>query len=447
MELIQVEMVGLEDAEGVFQFRAGAGGVPAAGFAGEKGLVAKGQEGGAEEALCLALAVSGGDIEIIDAAFDCAGDLAVGRRLFLAHENDRPHPDDGKLDPIFVGPTGNGAEGVGGETGLNLRPVGEGGRRAGGEGELLEEVAPFHGFEFAGRGRRWPVKWKAVETALGGAQSGVAEVGGAPACSRPPKFVGLISPMKNLIPVCLLMAGLSLAGLEGRDEIVLPAAVLDLQNWKITLPVPAPDKPEQPWEIKQPKLAQFQVAPWFAPTADGTGVVFRASVVGVTTKGSKYPRSELREMAEGGKANAAWSSTEGTHTLFLEQAITATPRKKQEVVAGQIHDASRDIIFIRLEKSRLFVSVGGKNVCTLEENYVLGTRFRLRFRVEGGETAVFYNEGANPAYVLREDYTGAYFKAGVYTQSNLLTEKDPALGVPDNFGEVVLYRLEVSHRE
>jgi hypothetical protein len=224
-----------------------------------------------------------------------------------------------------------------------------------------------------------------------------------------------------------------------------PSQVLDLDNWKITLPVDSENQADHPLEIRQPKLKTYQLNPWFTVTPDGNGVVFRASVVGPTTGGSKYARSELREMTDEGSARASWSSTQGSHTMLIDQAITATPKKKQEVVAGQIHDASRYIIFIRLEGSKLFVSVNGKNVCTLDERYVLGTRFTIKYEVREGKTAVYYNGSASPVFVLAQDYAGAYFKAGAYTQSNCKTEGDSSLCNPDNYGEVIIYRLQVSH--
>ncbi len=51
-----------------------------------------------------------------------------------------------------------------------------------------------------------------------------------------------------------------------------------------------------------------------ASAAACDGVQFRAPVDGVTTSGSSYPRSELREMTDSGSSEASWSSTSGTHS-------------------------------------------------------------------------------------------------------------------------------------
>src|SRR5581483_8145976 len=50
-------------------------------------------------------------------------------------------------------------------------------------------------------------------------------------------------------------------------------------------------------EVNQPELATFKAPPYFQVTQTCDSVAFRAPVNGITTSGSKYPRSELREMS------------------------------------------------------------------------------------------------------------------------------------------------------
>lgn len=224
-------------------------------------------------------------------------------------------------------------------------------------------------------------------------------------------------------------------------EISYPSQVFDLTNWKLTLPT---GNSESPTEILQPDLATYVNNPWFMLTADKTAVRFRAPVNGVTTSGSGYPRSELREMKNSGKDKASWSSTSGTHTMFIDQAITAVPQVKKHVVAGQIHDKSDDIIVIRLELPNLYVNVDGKNKYKLDSNYTLGKRFTVKFEVEKGKTKIYYNGSSKPVYTLSKLYSGAYFKAGTYTQSNCTRELFLFCN-DDNFGEVAIYNLNVTH--
>lgn len=230
------------------------------------------------------------------------------------------------------------------------------------------------------------------------------------------------------------------------SKSLLPSQILDLTNWKITMPFSVGAESSDPVEIKQPDLATYKIYPWFFVSASGDGIVFRAPVTGVTTSGSKYPRSELREMTERGMVQASWSSTEGKHVMSLDEAILALPKVKQQVVAGQIHDDTSDIIFIRLNYPKLLIAVDGNPVYTLDHNYQLGRRFQVQFVVENGKTDVYYNNSQHPVYTLDKQYQHAYFKAGVYTQSNCSTENNKSLCINDNYGEVTIYHLTVTHQ-
>ena len=144
------------------------------------------------------------------------------------------------------------------------------------------------------------------------------------------------------------------------SEVGYPADVLDLMNWKLTLPVDG-DGDDRADEIRQPCLAvpcydpkrkmydnpEFKVpfsSVWFHVTDDRDGVVFRAPVNGATTSGSDNARSELRELApadeDGDEVEARWSN-EGSavHTMELEQAILSTPRRYRSL--GERTDPQR----------------------------------------------------------------------------------------------------------
>ncbi|MDP1883779.1 MAG: polysaccharide lyase family 7 protein [Candidatus Moranbacteria bacterium] len=218
-----------------------------------------------------------------------------------------------------------------------------------------------------------------------------------------------------------------------------PSQILDLAEWKQTLPTGSSKKPV---EIKQASLASYSLNPYFFPNATCDGVVFRAPVNGVTTSGSGYPRSELREMKDGGKTLASWSTSSGTHSMFIDQAITAVPKTKKHVVAGQIHDADDDVVVVRLEYPKLFVDINGKTGPTLDPNYTLGKRFTVKFVAANGQIKIYYNGSATPAYTMDKKSSGNYFKAGAYTQSNCSKEKSCS---DSNFGEVVIHKLTVQH--
>jgi poly(beta-D-mannuronate) lyase len=218
----------------------------------------------------------------------------------------------------------------------------------------------------------------------------------------------------------------------------MPASILDLTNWKLTLPVGTDDHPDDAIEVKQPALAAFEDRQFFHANGAGTGVVFRANAGGATTSGSSYPRSELREMTDHGTSNAGWSNESGRHVMTVTEAVTALPAKKPHVVAAQIHDRNDDVIMVRLENKRLFVEADGNNIGELDTTYVLGTPFTVEIRATAIGIAVSYNGVPKVSYA--KVGSGWYFKAGCYTQSNTSTG-DSA----DAYGEVVIYALSVEH--
>jgi hypothetical protein len=230
-----------------------------------------------------------------------------------------------------------------------------------------------------------------------------------------------------------------------RTDAPYPAEILDLQTWKVTLPVSAESEFTTPLEIRQPELASYRLDPWFMPTRDRKGVVFRAPVNAPTTGNTSYPRSELREMTADGSKVVYWSSKEGTHMLILDQAITAVPDGKPDVVAGQIHGDDDDLLVVRLEYPKLFIARGKKNVYTIDEQYTLGKRFAVRFVVKDGVISAYANGSATPVYSFEKAIDEAYFKVGIYTQSNCETEGTPELCSADNFGETVIYQATVTH--
>ena len=185
-----------------------------------------------------------------------------------------------------------------------------------------------------------------------------------------------------------------------------------------------------------PKLADFSGNAFHLNDAKD-GVVFTANAGGVTTSGSSYPRSELREMD--GNSHASWTNTHGTHTLTVRQAVTTLPKAKPEVVTAQIHDANDDVLEIRLEGSTLIAQYNdGKTGVTLDPHYKLGTAYDLTLTAAGGRIRVDYN-GAKKLDIAKRG-SGWYFKSGSYVQSNTSKgDKASAAAV------VVIYGLAVKH--
>ncbi len=216
-----------------------------------------------------------------------------------------------------------------------------------------------------------------------------------------------------------------------------PAGVLNLTNWKLTLPVDTAHA-GNPDEINQPELSTFQDA-YFCVNSTQNGVVFTAPCGGATTSGSSYPRSELREMANNGQTEASWSTSSGTSAMEITEAITHLPVVKPQIVAGQIHGPSDDVTVFRLEGQHLFIDLNGTAGPTLTSSYNLGDVFTVKFVAHNGGVDYYYNGQYIWTYAIKA--TGCYFKAGAYTQSN--TSKGDAATA---YGQVVVYGLTVTHQ-
>jgi alginate lyase len=211
------------------------------------------------------------------------------------------------------------------------------------------------------------------------------------------------------------------------------SAILDPSDWYLTLPTGHKGDPDT---VEMPKLAGFSCSAFHLNDAKD-GVVFTANAGGVTTSGSSYPRSELREMD--GSDHASWTNTHGTHTLTVRQAVTTLPKAKPDVVTAQIHDANDDVLEVRIEGSRLTAQYNdGKTEVTLDPHYKLGTAYDLTITASGGRIRVDYN-GAKKLDIAKKG-SGWYFKSGSYIQSNT-SKGDKASAV----AVVVIYRLAVKH--
>lgn len=218
-----------------------------------------------------------------------------------------------------------------------------------------------------------------------------------------------------------------------------PGAILDLSGWRLTLPVDT-SRPGSPDEIAAADLRMFTDARFFHSEPSRRGVVFRAPCGGATTKGSKYPRCELREMMGDGRRRASWSTDDaGEHELAMTVAITRLPAVKPEVVCAQIHDETDDLLMVRLERRRLFVESSSLGGVTLDGDYELGRPFDVRIVAGRGRVGVWYD--GTQAVDRRVSRDGCYFKCGCYTQSNV--RKGDA---PDAVGEAVIRSLSCSWR-
>lgn len=216
-----------------------------------------------------------------------------------------------------------------------------------------------------------------------------------------------------------------------------PSDVFDLTNWYLTTPVGTPGSPLC---VYSPDLKTYVNDKYFHLSDTKDAIVFIANCGGVTTKGTKYPRSELREMINNGKDRASWSTSSGKHTMTVVESIHHVPKVKSEVVCAQYHDSSDDCIEIGLRGNRLIAFHDSTIYGILDNDYKLGTKFTLKIVVENDTTTVYYNDMTKPKITAPTKYNGCYWKAGCYTQSNT-TKGDSA----DDYAEVHIYSLKVEH--
>ncbi|RZS36595.1 alginate lyase [Herbihabitans rhizosphaerae] len=208
----------------------------------------------------------------------------------------------------------------------------------------------------------------------------------------------------------------------------VPADVLDLTNWKLQLPTGEDGKVD---EVEQPELGKY-TSEHFRLNDARDAVVFSAPTDGAHTGGSKYARSELREMK--GSEKASWSTSEGTHTMVIKQAITHLPADRPHVVAGQVHGTSDDLMVFRLEGTKLYVTnQDDSHHKLITDSYKLGEQFEAKFVAHDGKIEAYYNGQLQTSVEIASDT--AYFKAGVYPQSD----------TGSSHGEVVINSLTVTH--
>ncbi|MDC7218684.1 MAG: polysaccharide lyase family 7 protein [Spirochaetales bacterium] len=256
-----------------------------------------------------------------------------------------------------------------------------------------------------------------------------------------------------------LSSGSDTAAAEGLyPSDVLPSLVT---NWKVTLPVDAagrdssdvnmfPDvdnRNNKAFEVALDDLKDYSYEPYFQ--VDDGGVRFRAHVAGATTKGSKYPRTELRQEYMGG--NNYWS-VDDYQQLHTKLKITETPKSKPEVCITQIHGPDDEPLRVQYHKDKgVYIVWNEKNKDYANAlDYKLGQMLDITVTVENGMiTCDIINEKTGDSYSKTwesSDKTG-YFKVGVYTQSTkyLREYKGPSYqDEPEGaYGEVIVYELDV----
>jgi hypothetical protein len=223
---------------------------------------------------------------------------------------------------------------------------------------------------------------------------------------------------------------------------VPPSKNFDLSVWSLTLPIGSPGNPTI---ISSAQLVAVYTSAYFFTGSDGA-MVFWAPVTGVTTSGSKFPRSELREDKNGGGYN--WSLSAGTSTLTASVAIDTLP-PSNKIVVGQIHGTGpTDLPLIELAyKAGQIVAevIANPNVNTQVDTVVasgigVSTVFDYSIQTTPSSTLIVsingkvgYNQAIDTSWSTQQ----FYFKAGDYVQDNT--------GTSTQGGQVSFYALTIAH--
>jgi hypothetical protein len=224
---------------------------------------------------------------------------------------------------------------------------------------------------------------------------------------------------------------------------------ISLANWSLTLPT---GRPHHPDVRSTAGLVGGYNSLYFRHNTDGS-ITFWSPVDGVTTAGSNYPRTELRETHTTG-THYDWHVSDGTATLDATLRVDRTPINGR-VVVGQIHDNGaggvRDDPLLRIVYDstagevyltiRTLPTSTSTSHITLAKGVKLGQQFsyHLQLTAQGvlsvnlGKFGLSYTKTIDPSW----NQQGLYFKAGAYSQDNV--------GPSWTGAEVTFFNLVTSH--
>ncbi|MEO9802620.1 MAG: polysaccharide lyase family 7 protein [Reichenbachiella sp.] len=247
---------------------------------------------------------------------------------------------------------------------------------------------------------------------------------------------------------------------------------IDLNNWKVTLPI------GNPTEVKPPEILNYATNETLLPfmyndSTDGSLVFY--TYPGATTANTSYSRTELREQMVAGSNSTNWTFAQGANmkgTLAMEEISKESDGDYHRTIIMQIHgrltNDQRDLIgeddnnappilkiywnngYVRVHLKYLkdlnatdtealetdaWGDVGGVNF----DEKVDFNKFTLEVRVSDGKMEITLNGDQTMTYddihMQRWGIFENYFKAG-----NYLTTLDEGA-----FAKVKYYALEVTH--
>jgi hypothetical protein len=227
----------------------------------------------------------------------------------------------------------------------------------------------------------------------------------------------------------LLVSGLGFGGATAHAHSVIG----ELNKWKLTLPIDrSGGNTGSAIEIRP--LSESYTHPSYYYMSNGS-LIFSAPTTGATTGGSKYPRSELREMVDSANGvKAAWKVSQRrklSAVLSVKEVPTVTKGENPaRVIVGQIHGADKELCRLYYKGGKLYFanevsSLGGeknfflKSASGAETSIPLNEKFSYTIATENGRIVVTaqHNGVTYTASDLIVSYwtsDSMYFKAGAY---------------------------------
>ncbi|UKB81902.1 polysaccharide lyase family 7 protein [Chryseobacterium sp. MEBOG06] len=208
-----------------------------------------------------------------------------------------------------------------------------------------------------------------------------------------------------------------------------PQAQFDLTGFNLQLPVP---KNNSIAIIKGSEIAQFSSENFYYSSEDKS-IRFFCSSDGQATKGSHYPRTELRQTDE-------WHF-ENKHTLHVKMSVLKQP-SSGKIIIGQIHGSSKGTEAVKLWWNNGELQAGFKKEVNGKEDRVtllkdvpLGQAFEYSIQQHGLDVQVKINQQTTN-YTLGDSWKSeaVYFKAGNYLQDNK---------IPVSSGLVAIYDIKI----
>jgi Ca2+-binding RTX toxin-like protein len=217
------------------------------------------------------------------------------------------------------------------------------------------------------------------------------------------------------------------------DRNLVPGQNFDLDDWKLQLPVDANGGFDGRYaEIRD---LDHYASTWFRTGLDGA-MLLRAPVEGVTTGGSRYARTELRELENG--ANAAWTLNEGGKmavTMQVDEVPELFDGSDARIVIGQVHGGDHQLVRLYYQDGSIHWINGRNEVQARDARYEFHDSDGNRPEISLDETFSYSISVKGSSLTLTlvsdgETYTSSirigggwsdnhfYFKAGLYLGTN-----------------------------